>query len=72
MAVAFCFLSAKTDEHHKRPKKWPGRDPDWQSSGDPYNPEMCDRWGVLTTGTRCRQKEALCLEVAFDAKVIRA
>ena len=58
-----------------RPKKRPGRDSDRLSSGDPFDPERCDRGGGgagLSRRTGCKQKEALCLQLIFDATVTPA
>lgn len=69
MAVTFCFLGAKTYQCQEGQLKGEGG---IQTSGlkEILTLRSVIR-GVFVTGTGCRQKEALCLEVTFDTKIHR-
>lgn len=69
MAVTFCFLGAKTYQCQEGQLKGEGG---IQTSGlkEILTLRSVTR-GVFVTGTGCRQKEALCLEVTFDTKIHR-
>lgn len=71
MAITFIFLGAKTDPCTSKVKEMArARFQTGHLQKDPFDPEgVIGVGGGLSRGTGCRQKEALCLQLTFDATV---